>query len=207
MMSNTAGVDYNYWAKMAYWSIEEAVALSLGIDPFAASGVNGGLALLGAVYGIEFARVLALIQRAVDFGLLAVPLIPADFIVWAEVAGIVVPPDLPAAVASCQGFLWRSVISPKQQVRSGRGASIQEEQFSKKSVNTLLRMMGGMAMAVYGFEPGGGRSSVVSEIQTDLDLKGINLDLDTIRKWLREAGILLKAEELRHGKPKSVFSK
>ena len=65
-----------------------------------------------------------------------------------------------------------------------------------KAFNTLLKLVGGMAVAIYGFNGEDKRSETVSQIQNDLDLKGINLDADTIRKWLRESVKLLRAEEI-----------
>ena len=77
-----------------------------------------------------------------------------------------------------------------------------EGTISRKAYNTLLRLTGGIVIAVYGFNPSDKRSEVVSSIQNDLDLKGVNLDADTIRKYLREAVALLEAAGKLSGKPK-----
>ena len=63
---------------------------------------------------------------------------------------------------------------------------------SQRAWNSLLKLVGGMAIAVYNFNPQDKRSNVISEIQNDLDLKGVNLDADTIRKWLRDAAKLIR---------------
>ena len=43
----------------------------------------------------------------------------------------------------------------------------------------------------YAFNPRGGRSSTATELANDLDKHQIPLDVDTVRKWLKEAAELL----------------
>ena len=207
-MSDASRVDYTYWAKMAYWSLEEAVALSLGIDPFIAGSFSDAPIVLGANMGMDFARRMILVQRAVELGMLVMPLIPCNFAGWVRSLDLEIPGELSVAIAS-YGFAQKATEIQRKGIVS-RIASVSDASFelcSRKSVNTLLKLVGGMAMAVYGFDPMGGRSTVVSEIQTDLDLKGINLDLDTIRKWLKEAGAIILAKDFRRSKPNSVMAK
>lgn len=52
---------------------------------------------------------------------------------------------------------------------------------------TLLKLVIGMAMRGYGYNPEEKRSDKIPEIETDLDQCGLSLDQDTIRKALREA--------------------
>ena len=56
-----------------------------------------------------------------------------------------------------------------------------------KEKETLLKLVIGMAIQGYAYDPSKKKSSVPSEIQSDLDLLGLSLDQDTIRKWLKEA--------------------
>ncbi|MGH1397652.1 MAG: hypothetical protein ACRBCT_00360 [Alphaproteobacteria bacterium] len=57
--------------------------------------------------------------------------------------------------------------------------------------NTLLKMIIGMAIGGYGYDPTKNRNTTAREIQSDLALQGINLDEDTIRNWLKEAASFL----------------
>ena len=61
---------------------------------------------------------------------------------------------------------------------------------NRKAWNSLLKLVGGMAIAIYAYDPRDKRSKAVSDIQSDLDLKGVNFDADTIRKRLKEASEL-----------------
>jgi hypothetical protein len=52
---------------------------------------------------------------------------------------------------------------------------------------TLLKLVGGMAVAAYKHEPHATRTTTASAIVQDLDTVGISIDEDTVRKWLKEA--------------------
>lgn len=53
--------------------------------------------------------------------------------------------------------------------------------------DTVLKLIGGMAIKGYGYDAKSTRSTVAGEIARDLHELGISLDEDTVRKWLREA--------------------
>lgn len=52
---------------------------------------------------------------------------------------------------------------------------------------SLLRLVIGMAIGGYGFDPKASRTATAREIGSDLQLRGLALDEDTIRKYLNEA--------------------
>jgi hypothetical protein len=56
----------------------------------------------------------------------------------------------------------------------------------------MLRLIIGLAIGGYSFDPDALRSKIPKEIADDLDLQGIHLDHDTIRKYLREGSELLR---------------
>lgn len=59
---------------------------------------------------------------------------------------------------------------------------------------SLLKLVIGMAMGGYGFNPTMARNSATADIETDLTTRGIPLDADTIRKYLNEAKALLPGD-------------
>jgi hypothetical protein len=70
---------------------------------------------------------------------------------------------------------------------------------SEKSIGTreresLLKLVIGMAVGGYGYDPNESRSPQPSAIASDLAKCGVSLDVDTIRKWLKEAAELLPPE-------------
>jgi hypothetical protein len=56
-----------------------------------------------------------------------------------------------------------------------------------RAQNTLLKMVIGMAISGYGYDPAKPRSPVTEEIVSDLAKLGISIGADTVRKWLKEA--------------------
>jgi hypothetical protein len=60
---------------------------------------------------------------------------------------------------------------------------------------SLLRLVIGMAIIGYGYDPKVFRSGKISEIAGDLELAGVPLDADTVRKWLRAAAEVLPPTE------------
>jgi len=59
----------------------------------------------------------------------------------------------------------------------------------------LLKLVIGMAVRGYVYDPKAARSDSVTEIVKDLALVGVPLDDDTVRKWLREAAEQLPPKE------------
>jgi hypothetical protein len=54
-----------------------------------------------------------------------------------------------------------------------------------------LKVVIGMAVGGYSYDPKAGRSDRPTEIAGDLERAGVPLDVDTVRKWLRESAELL----------------
>jgi hypothetical protein len=52
-----------------------------------------------------------------------------------------------------------------------------------------------MSIGGYGYDPGATRSEQPSVIATDLATNGVGLDVDTVRKWLKQASELLPPKE------------
>lgn len=65
---------------------------------------------------------------------------------------------------------------------------------STKERQTLLKLIIGMAVGGYGYDPKSMRSGNFAEIASDLNKLGLSLDEDTIRKWLRSAADVLPTE-------------
>lgn len=87
--------------------------------------------------------------------------------------------------------------------RSSTGASQQETQSTSGQQGTvgtrerdsLLKLVIGMAVKGYAFDPKATRSKAATEIRSDLEQLGLSLSDDTIRKYLREGADLLPPQE------------
>ncbi len=60
---------------------------------------------------------------------------------------------------------------------------------------SLLKLIIGMAIGGYGYDPKVSRSPTAKDIASDLELHGVSLDEDTVRKYLAEAKELLPGDE------------
>lgn len=64
-----------------------------------------------------------------------------------------------------------------------------------KAKNSLMLMLIAMAIRGYGYDPKAKRTQTVSEIKSDMNLLGLDLDEDTIREWLKKSAELLPPQE------------
>lgn len=58
-----------------------------------------------------------------------------------------------------------------------------------------MKLVIGMAVNGYGYDPKAGRSDKIREIADDLERLGIALDVDTVRKYVSEGRGLLPPPE------------
>ena len=65
--------------------------------------------------------------------------------------------------------------------------AIAEKPLGTTERQTLLRLVIGMAVQGYRFDPLAKRNTAVSEIADDLAAVGIRIDPDTVRRYLKEA--------------------
>lgn len=69
---------------------------------------------------------------------------------------------------------------------------------STKEKDTLLKLILGMAIRGYTYDPNHSRNSAIGDITKDLQELGIPLDRDTIRKWLKEAALMHSVNDPNH---------
>ena len=104
-----------------------------------------------------------LLLRAQEAGDLRDPILPVEFVRWAARTGIVLPQELSGA------------------------AAVREKPASTRERETLLKILLGMAIGGYSYNPTKGRSGTPQEIANDLEILGIGVSVDTVRKKLDEA--------------------
>lgn len=135
---------------------------------------------------------------------------PAVYLAWAQIKQIDLPPDLITAVQDHESTLADRVeeirrlnfkiMELKKENATLRyaldvaNANSQEhpprEDLFPKERTSFLKLILGMAIGGYGFEPNEERSQVTSVIETDLRTNGVPLDKGTVKKWLKEGAAL-----------------
>ena len=164
----------------------------------------------------EYRRLCEIIERAQLHGQLSKPIRPALFINWAKQFHIHCPSDLERYIVGYGHQLvdWKkrheqlktrtdAVLSErdakidelrKTLAQLSRVARADEKSMQPKERNSMLKMIIGMAVRGYGYDPSAKRSSRPVEIAGDLAELGLALSDDTIRKYLEEGKGLLPPE-------------
>lgn len=103
--------DFAYWAKVPFWTIEEAVALVHGRDPKFASRKGVAPYLQVSAFARLFEQTLVLATRAVRMQQLTDGTLPGAFIAWAKRYDIPVAPELENLVAKYGQFIgdWKTL--------------------------------------------------------------------------------------------------
>jgi hypothetical protein len=151
------------------------------------------------------------------------PVLPGFYIAWAKRNEIAFPADLEAAVVARGEQIgdWKSrhdelrsrfdaMAASNEELREGvrnyqatiaelesklNAAPAAERGLLGKERESVLRLIIGMAVGGYRYDPNATRSKVVADITSDLTNAGVELTDDTVRKWLREAAELLPPPE------------
>jgi hypothetical protein len=207
--------DFAHWARMARWSLAEAAALSLDIDPDAIDSDD-----LAEPTRTAFAKRLALASNHAQTGRLAHHAEPATFLSWAASNGIPCSQRLCESVEQHGGAIadWRhqaEALTARCDAYQHRVTALEEQlcaradlppsanEPSKKSAElgpnqarSVKKLILGMAMARYGYRPDGGRTRATKLIVDSLAQFGIAIDEQTVLDWLRRA-----ADDIEHAIP------
>lgn len=211
----SANADFDHWAKVSLWTIEEAVALSLGKSPAAVNKkFMEHYRQLG--YGLPklFMNRLEIARRAVLSQQLYDPIYSQLFLAWAARMKIDVPEGLIAAVEALgiQVADWKTLFDDSQAKRSSERleaeatirsleerieelTSATKPDVSTRERETLLKLVISMAIKGYSYGPEGKKNTATTEIASDSAAIGVPVSDDTVRKYLNEAKALLPREE------------
>jgi hypothetical protein len=157
-----AVANFQVWCKLASWSIDEATALFLKKSPEVVSW-RSLQHFESSPFVMRYTRLRTQMFRANQDGKFKDRDRPELFIKWGIEVGIDVPEEL--------------AITPP----------IPAEVIPTKVRDSMLRLILGMAMKKYKFDPNKKMNSATKEIADDLAEYGLGLDEDTVRKYLKEA--------------------
>lgn len=166
--------DFSYWARMEYWTNQEACCLSIGFNP---QEVNGSFRFSSkdSPEGYYYSR-LEMIKRWSDVEGRGTGHSPAEFCEWALKKGIEVNTGLLQAVADAT-----KIAPAKDSALAGEN----ERRFENREKSSLATLVVAMAIDAYGYDPLAARSPIPKEIQSIADRLGLEISLDTIRKYLK----------------------
>lgn len=177
-------IDHKYWAKMGFWTIEQSAALLIGEDPDTIT-VGGGLAAsCPSETRFRYQKMFRLLDSHIRMSGIGSNNSPTEVIEWALHAKV----DPPQALVDAVRAQGRSLIETRAHSAS------EEKPLGERERNTLLRMIIGMAIGGYGYDPDAGKSDVAPTVFKDLDKLGLEGAEQTIRNKLRDASQLLPGD-------------
>lgn len=86
--------DFEFWAKMGYWTVDEAVALSFGRNPETVNWNSVFPYTDTSPFAKKYKKIRTLVQRACKCGALIRPIAPIQFLCWASKIEITFPDEL-----------------------------------------------------------------------------------------------------------------
>src|SRR5262245_50113135 len=179
----SAQADFEHWGKAAFWTMDEAIALSFGKEPKRVTWKNVEQYVNTSLFASEYQRRRDLLLRAAAFNhRLEGRVKPEDFLAWAKRLNLSIPPEL-------------KELQAQHQVAATARSAKPEKSLSTRERESLLKLVIGMAVSGYGYDVKASRSEQPSAIADDLAKIGLPLDVDTVRKWLKEAAELLPPRE------------
>lgn len=189
-----AGARFDYWAKLPLWCLDEAVALTLERDPTVVTwpAVENFAGL--SSFARRFDNLRRLVVRAKEAGQLSDPVGPDIYVAWASANGVAIPAKLKECVETCKDRPtdWKALYEETRQQLAAVMSELEQlkaadQLLSTKERYTFLKMVLGMAIRGYGYDPRAARSPKPKEIAADLADLGISVDEDTVRPKLQEA--------------------
>lgn len=200
---------YSYWCKAAAWYDDEFTALLLARNPKVVTMESIKRAKNLSTFANEFLDLRELVSRAVLKKQLLRATRPGFAIAWAKRNRIPVPKALEAAVREHghQVADWKTAYDQQAAIVADLKAKIAKLEVAEtkpepttadlgiRERDSLLKIVLGMAIKGYSYDPKASRNPTAKEVASDLSLIGLRLDEDTVRKYLAEATELLPGDE------------
>jgi hypothetical protein len=222
---------YEYYAKLATWTLDEAVTLLLGKNPKVVTPLSVTQALRFQVssFSVLYSNLREMAQRATLVKQLYDPVLPSFFLAWARRKELVIPPELFSLVEKfCSPIAdWQDAYQKqkeqfdlllidrdklaevakrliqerndlKEKVAQLETAKAESDNGNEKATlsdserHSLLKLVLGMAIDSYKYKPGGSRNTATGENKGSIaaalqKIQGLEMDADTIRKYIKEA--------------------
>lgn len=209
--------DYDFWCKADHWSHEEFIGLIVGRQPKRIITMLEYRLTPKTDCGQRVQQLKTLLVRARDKRFIDWDASPRSLIAWAKTKQIELPEHL-LNTAEKYGLMLE-----EEEVQSSRRASadftnvfrmkpdqpvptpIASSSTATKEKESLLKMVIGMAVEGYAYDPDKRRNPTAKEVSDDLAKNGISLDEDTIRKYLK-AGAELLPGDVKPNSPRKTNS-
>lgn len=180
---------------MSFWTIEQSTALLIGADPDTILEGNALAAQCPPDVKIAYSGMFRLLDTHIRLSGIGFSQPPTEVIEWALHAKVDPPQALVDAVR-VQGRTLNEVRTAAAQGKASKQATApgNEKPLGERERNTLLRMIIGMAIRGYGYDPGSARSEIPKAIADDLSDLGLECSDQTVREKLKAARDVLPGD-------------
>lgn len=190
------------WSIMAQWSIKEANLLAFDKNPEDIFLDDTDIPITTILYDHPdiglFREYEKIVERAVKQGILTDPVVPIDYVKWVKQNTIRFPKDLAELVYKHSDETdWKAKHEELAEQHkklekkySKLETQLQEAQLEtkpsalKNQQKSLLRIILGIALEKYDYKPGKTKNAATKQIVNDLQLHGIKVSQDTVKKYL-----------------------
>jgi hypothetical protein len=199
---------YDFWSRAELWTLGESAALINERNPLFVNEDRIVGDRSQSKIAIKLKQTLELLERARRAGSLYRTNSPKNVINWVELKHIEMPQKLKELTLLRSGTIFTlsaenrhlrerlAVLEAQPALSQSRDdASKAEKPIGQRERESLLKLILGMAIKGYSYDPKATKSTQINEISGDLRIAGLALDEDTVRKYLNEAKTTL-ADEL-----------
>ncbi len=141
-----------------------------------------------------------LTKRAAEARQIQWPYTPSRWRAWSKARDVPLAPELEAAIENFADPNLEGTTQDKARIvelesqlttlQQAIGTGMQA--VGARERESMLKLIIGMAVGGYGYDPTASRSNVVPDIVSDLEQHGVSLSDETVRRYLKEAtGLLL----------------
>jgi hypothetical protein len=191
---------FEFWSRAELWHEDECVALINGRNPLflTRDRIDNDKSESKIFHTLKQTQLL--LRRAYQAGVFFGKTPPQRVVQWAELKQIAMPGQLVELINRRSGKIvsaakenvelkgrMESLQNELQQLREKQAASAGTKSASPRQHDSLLKLVLGMAIGGYGYNPKASKSTQTKAIADDLRKCGIPLDEGTVLKYLTEA--------------------
>ncbi len=172
--------DFGYWSKMPSFSIEEIVCLSVGVAPEKFEKRLTGLTAIYDRSKLLPAETFVLKRHDLIVRRFDIRVLSEDFIEWAEQVELEMPADFRERLLAYR--------YPSPQSPAVTNASSEPD---KREIDKIAQLLTALAIDGYGYVPDAARSPIPSQITDIVAQLGLDISVDTVRKYLKRGAAFL----------------
>jgi regulator of replication initiation timing len=201
--------DFSMWARMPYWTADQAVALTFAKNPELVDWDSVQDAGGNSRFACYYTTLRELVLEAQHEKQLHEQIDPIEYFAWANKHGIDYPRELERSVLANERDITELQRKYDELQQKNRVLEIEnqklryevdrlrtaatpaqpviKEEIGPKEKASLLKMVIAMAMDCYCYDPGKARSDAPKLIAQAIKDREMSLDVDTVLKYLRMA--------------------